>query len=109
MKTFLFGEDLEHWQIDCESETPLLLDKDTAIDYNTYHRVHIGDFYMYYDPTKYHPHEFNELATRLSNMQIFGTAFIITRRDIDFLSHCQHAPALPGSFRLERPTYPCIQ
>ena len=106
MKSFLFGEDLVHWKIEYDAESPSICNEDELFD--DWFRVSLPDgLYMYHDATQYCPEKFNELATRLSGMQVFGTAYFITQTD--FLSRCQHAPALPDKFRLQRPTYPCTQ
>lgn len=110
VKSFLFGEDLVHWQINADSQSPFPVAHPDCINYNAYHRVQIEDnAYLYYDATNYQPQDFNQLATRISDMQVFGTAFIITRKETDFLAQCRHAPELPESFRLQHPAYPCTQ
>lgn len=109
VKSFLFGEDLDRWKIDAGAQYPTPLQVEEEVDYSQFYRVTIEGSYMYHDASRYDPSEFNELATRVSGMQIFGTAFIISRRETDFLKQCQRAPALPVSFRLKRPTYPCSQ
>ena len=104
LKSFLFGEDLVHWKIPFDCADPLICCSEDMP--NDWIRVKLNDVDLYYDPANYRPQEFNVLATRLSGMQIFGSAFIITMPQTDFLSRCAHAPELPGKFRLTRLGHP---
>ena len=109
IKSFLFGEDLVHWQIACDAQEPTRVLPSVDISDEWIRAKLAPDVYMYYDAANYCPREFNRLASQVSDMQIFGTALFITHPQADFVLQCQRAPALPDRYRLERPEIPCSQ
>lgn len=106
IKSFLFGEDLVHWEIDYDATAPQVSLEEVPAGWE---RRQVGEVYMYFDASNYRPQEFNEVASRFSGLQVFGKCLFISRSETDFPQQCQHAPALPDKFRLVRPENPCAQ